>query len=107
MPAKRESITSCSREREKEDQRTGKRLDEKIIREETEIPGKMIAEQVRLAAGQVGAALLAHGAAWARGEELSSSLGCPGTPALSFAGCNLKALVSSSLLSILKDCLSS
>lgn len=36
-----------------------------------EIPGEIIAEPVRLVAGQVGAALLAHGAAWAQEEELS------------------------------------
>lgn len=100
MPKKRESITPCSWEREKEDQRTGKRLDGKIIREEMEICGKISAEPMRLVAGKVGPALLTPGAA-------SWSLGCPDTPDLAFPGCILKPLISSSLLSILKDCFSS
>lgn len=65
MLAKRESITSRSWERKKEDQRTEKRRGGRMITEEMEIPGKMIAERVRGVAGQVGAALLACGAAWA------------------------------------------
>jgi len=56
-----------------------------MIRVEMEIPGKMIAERVKAAAGQVGA----RRAAWVRGEEPSWSLGCPGTPALGFVGYDL------------------